>query len=135
MTEQKPKYKLLRIDKLRSSQQPFIQVPQAVFEILHGTGKSKGNAYMLYSYIIDKYNKEKNYAWPSQNKIMKDLDLSKNAVITATKILEEKNLLKVHRVKSSEDKNEVNKYVAYFPVAINPLTPDEEEEYPDEIYI
>ena len=126
-------YKMLRIDKLKESGQTFVQVPHIVFEILRTTGKSKGNAYMLYSYLIDKFNSKKSYAFPSQTRMMYDLGFSKSAILTATDILEKEGLLKVSRSKESSNKNFVNKYVVYFPVASNILSKEEEDLYPDEV--
>lgn len=132
---EKIKYELLRLDKFNSNKHKFIMVPSTIFGILHGTGQSKGNAYMIYGYMVDRFNKDRNYAWPSQSRIMKDLDLGKKAVINAIDILEGVELLKVIRKRTEDGKNEVNKYVVYFPVVVNPLTEEEDELFPERIVI
>lgn len=132
MEQKQISYKMLRIDKLKQSGQNFVQVPQIIFDILKDKGKSKGNAYMIYSYLVDKFNTKKSYAFPSQNRMMDDLGFSKSAILSATIILEEEGLLKVIRSKETANKNYVNKYVVYFPVASDVLTEEEEELAPEE---
>jgi hypothetical protein len=135
MEQKQVSYTMLRIDKLKESGQYFVQVPHIIFEMLKDKGKSKGNAYMIYSYLVDKFNSKKSYAFPSQARMMDDLGFSKSAIISATQILEEEGLLKVFRSKESANKNFVNKYVVYFPVASNVLTEEEEELAPEEFII
>jgi DNA-binding MarR family transcriptional regulator len=121
-------YELQRIDKMKRD---FMQVPNNVFQILKGDFA----AYTVYSYMIDKYNKNYNYAFPSLTTIMDGIGGSKPTIIKAIKSLEEKGLIKVIRTKESPEKNFANKYVVYFPIAINPLTKEEELLAPERIII
>lgn len=115
-----------RYDKLKAD---FTQVSNGVFELLKG----KATAYMVYSYLCHRYNTTKNCAFPSIKTIQQDLGIGSNkTVVTAIEQLEEKKLVKVLRKKESANKNEVNKYVVYFPVVINALTEEEEELAPAE---
>ncbi|WHY87570.1 helix-turn-helix domain-containing protein [Neobacillus novalis] len=123
---EKMKFRFRRIDKLDSN---FTQISNNVFYILKG----KATAYMVYSYLNHRYNTTKCYAFPSISTIQKDLGIGSNkTVVSAIELLEEKRLVKVIREKQSNDRNAVNKYVVYFPVAINPLSKEEEELAPEE---
>lgn len=128
MTKQTITYELQRIDFLKKD---FMQVPNNVFQILKG----QHTAYMVYSYMIDKFNKNYNYAFPSITTIMEDIGGSKPTIIKAINVLEEKGLVKVIRSKEKADKNNVNKYVVYFPIAINPLTEEEQVLAPEKIIV
>jgi len=126
MEKQNVQFKFTRIDKLDKN---FTQISNNVFILLKG----KATAYMIYSYLNFRYNREKSYAFPSIKTIQNDLGIASNkTVITAIEHLEEKRLIKVIREKENANKNSVNKYVIYFPVAINPLTTEEELLAPEE---
>lgn len=118
--------KFRRIDKLDKN---FTQISNNVFYLLKG----KATAYMVYSYLNHRYNTNYNYAFPSIKTIQVDLGIGSNkTVVTAIELLEEKKLIKVIREKTSVNKNAVNKYVVYYPVAINALTEEEERLAPEE---
>jgi DNA-binding MarR family transcriptional regulator len=119
-------YRFKRIDTLRDN---FTQISNNVFCILKG----KATAYMVYSYLNHRYNSTKNYAFPSIKTIQDDLGISSNKTVhSAIDLLEEKGLVKVIREKQTNNRNAVNKYVVYYPVAVNPLSKEEEELAPEE---
>jgi DNA-binding MarR family transcriptional regulator len=119
-------FKFKRIDSLKDN---FTQISNNVFYLLKG----KATAYMVYNYLNYRYNATKNYAFPSIRTIQDDLGISSNKTVhAAIELLEEKGLVKVIREKQTNNRNAVNKYVVYYPVAVNPLSKEEEELAPEE---
>lgn len=114
-------YPLTKFKPKENNDHTFIMVPSQAFPLLKGEFVAQS----LYTYMVDKFNKEQSFAWPSLQRIMNDIGGSKNTILKAIRLLEEKKLLQVFRSKSSPEKNNVNKYVVYFPV-FNPLTDEEE---------
>lgn len=116
-----------RYDKLKTN---FTQTSNNIFFVLNG----QPHAFMLYNYLCYRYNTTYNYAFPSLTTIQKELGMSKMTVVKNIKILEEKNLIKIIRQSETSTKNLVNRYVPYYPVVLNALTKEEEQQIPETFY-
>jgi hypothetical protein len=119
-------YLVRRIDEMDKR---FHQMPDLAFTVLAG----KPAAYMIYSYLVKNFNTKFNYAFPTIAQIMNDLGFGSNTtVITAIDYLEEKRLIRTKKRKQGSNKYDNNRYVVYYPVALNPLTKEENEMFPKE---
>ena len=72
--KQNVQFKFRRIDKLEEN---FTQISNNVFILLKG----KATAYMIYSYLNYRYNREKSYAFPSIKRIQDDLGIGSNKTV------------------------------------------------------
>jgi SOS-response transcriptional repressor LexA len=104
-------------------------MPDLAFKVLAG----KPAAYMIYSYLVKNFNDRYNYAFPTIAEIQQDLGFGSNTTVTtAIKYLEEKRLIRIEKRKQGTNKYDNNRYVVYYPVALNPFTKEENNQFPTE---
>lgn len=71
----------------------YTAMPNEVLKIFVGHPKFDGKCVLVYLYLLDKYNANFKYAFPTQDQIADETFISRQSVIRALAVLEELNLI------------------------------------------
>lgn len=72
----------------------FTALPNEIFDIYVSHPKFNGNCVLVYTYLLNRYNVDEGYAWPTQDQIADATFISRTSVNTYIKTLETVGLIR-----------------------------------------